>query len=239
MQKMIGKMARMYPMFVLLGFMVVIAAFAIGYLNSQNAAQYFSETKIVRETTLMAQRASIESVGIWLPYFKFLGVGLLLSGIVMALRVIIDDLKQAGVQVLNQLPTEKRPSLPRPHWYGLLMPLVMMTGLIIFIAAFVISLSNAAVARQVFANALPVIDTAGSGSVLLGQLLSIQVTSAWLVPLKFFGIATEFLAIAMGLGTILYTLNSQIGLIQQGIQIGRSASKKLENDLPQLEKKAA
>ena len=75
MQKLIGKMARMYPLFILMGFMIVVTAFVVGYLNSQAAAAYFAESKAVRETTLMAQRATIESVGLWLPYFKFLGIG--------------------------------------------------------------------------------------------------------------------------------------------------------------------
>lgn len=93
MQKIIGKMARMYPLLILMGFMIVIIAFVAGYFNSQTAAAYFAESKYVRETSLMAQRASIESVGLWLAYFKFLGIGLILGGIVMALRVIIDHLK--------------------------------------------------------------------------------------------------------------------------------------------------
>jgi len=101
MQKAIGKMARVYPLMIVMGFMIVVIAFIIGYVNSQTAAAYFSASKLVRETTLMAQRASIESVGLWLPYFKFVGVGMLLGGIVMALRVIIGALRsQAGMLVM-------------------------------------------------------------------------------------------------------------------------------------------
>ena len=83
-------MASMFPIIILMGFMIVLAAFVVGYLNSQTAASYFAETKTVRESTLLAERASIESVGFWLPYAKFLGLGLILGGIVMALRKIID-----------------------------------------------------------------------------------------------------------------------------------------------------
>ena len=43
MQAMIGKMARMYPMLILMGFMIVVIAFAVGYFNSQTAAAYFAE----------------------------------------------------------------------------------------------------------------------------------------------------------------------------------------------------
>ena len=54
------------------------------------------------------------------------------------------------------------------------------------------------------------------------QLQSILATSAWLVPLKFLGIATEFLAIVMGLGTIVYVLNNQTAMIKKGVQVARS-----------------
>jgi hypothetical protein len=118
MQKIIGKMARMYPFLILMGFMIVIIAFVIGYFNAQTAAAYFAESKSVRETSLMAQRASIESVGLWLPYFKFLGIGLILGGIVMALRVIIDHLKSVGMEVLSNLPENVRPPLPRHRGMG-------------------------------------------------------------------------------------------------------------------------
>ncbi len=113
MQQFIGKMARMYPLLIAMGFMIVAIAFGVGYVNSQTAAEYFSQPKVLRETTLLAERASIESVGLWLPYFKFLGIGLILGGIVMALRIIIDGLKHAGEEVLANLPEEIRPTLPR------------------------------------------------------------------------------------------------------------------------------
>lgn len=223
MQQLIGKMAKMFPMLILMGFMIVVTALIIGYVNSQNAAAYFAETKLVRETTLLAERASLESTGLWLPYFKFLGLGLILGGIVMALRVIIDNLKAAGEQVLANIPEGARPSPPKPPAYAPMMPMVMMSGWVIFIVALIVALGLAADARALFSNPLPEIDAAGSGTFLLGQLETIVSTSAWLVPLKFLGIATQFLAIVMGLSTIVYILTSQTELIQKGIQIARSS----------------
>jgi hypothetical protein len=221
MQRVIGKMARMYPLFILMGIMVVVAALVIGYINSQTAATYYSESKAAREVSLLAERASIESTGAWLPYFKFLGIGLILGGIVMALRVIIDHLQAAGRKVLSNLPVEQRPRLPKPPWLGLLMPLVMMAGWAIFIVALVVSLNVSSTAAQLFANPVAAIDAAGNGSVLLSQLQGVHATAAWLVPFKFFGVATEFLAIVMGLGTIIYILTEQTRLIGRAIQIGR------------------
>ncbi len=213
MQKMIGKMAKMYPLMIAMGFMIVIIAFGIGYVNSQNAAVYFSTPKIERETTMMAQRAVIESVGLWMPTFKFLGIGLILGGIVMALRIIIDRLKGAGEEVLSNLPADKRLQLPAPPRYATLMPMVMMVGEMIFIAALGVGIWLSGIARTVFANPLPVIDAAGPGSALLNGVQTIHAVEGWLVPFKFFGIATEFLAITMGLATIIFILSSQTDML--------------------------
>ena len=222
MQQMIGKMARMFGMLIMLGFIIMIIAFVVGYNNSQVAADYFSATKMVRETTLLAERAHMESTAQWLPYFKFLGLGLILGGIVMALRVIIDELKGAGTEVMANLPKANRPATPTAPWYGLMMPVVMMTGWVIFIVALVLALGNAEVARDLFGNnGLPAIDAAGSGDALLLQLQGLKEISGWLIPFKFFGIATEFLAIAMGLATIINILGKQTEMIKSGIEIGR------------------
>jgi hypothetical protein len=225
MQQFIGKMARMYPLLIATGFMMVAIAFVVGYVNSQAAASYFSQPKVLRETTLLAERAAIESTGLWLPYFKFLGIGLILGGIVMALRIIIDNLRDAGAEVLENLPANIRPTLPSPPWYGPLAPVVMMMGELVFIIALIVGLGLAADARALFANPLPTIDSAGAGTALLATLEGIKATSAWLVPFKFFGIATEFLSIAMGLATIIFILSQQTETIAEGIDIGRKSAK--------------
>ncbi len=223
MQNMISKIAPKFPILIWMGFMIVVLSFVIGFFNSQTAAAYFSESKAIRETTLLAERAAIESTNLWLPYFKFLGLGMVLGGIVMALKVILDNLMQAGGKVLANLPADKRPEMPNPPWYGRMMPVVMMLGMLVFIIALIVSLQLASTARAVFANPIPAIDAAGAGSVLLAQVQSIKATSAWLVPFKFFGIATEFLAIVMGLGTIVYVLTAQTEMLKKGIQMSRSS----------------
>jgi hypothetical protein len=222
---MISKMAPMFPILIWMGFMIVALAFVIGFFNSQTAATYFAASKAVRETTLLAERAAIESTNLWLPYLKFLGLGMVLGGIVMALRVILDNLMQAGGKVLANLPADKRPAMPKAPWYGRLMPIVMMLGLLIFIGALIISLQLASTARVVFANPVPAIDAASEGTVLLAQVQNIHATSAWLVPFKFFGIATEFLAITMGLATIAYVLKAQTEMLKKGVQAARNSMK--------------
>jgi len=111
------------------------------------------------------------------------------------------------------------------------MPMVMMLGLLVFIIALIVSLGLASTASQVFANPMPVIDAAGAGSTLLTQVQAIHATSSWLVPFKFFAIATEFLAIAMGLGTIIYILTQQTQMLEQGIAIARRSAKAKQVDI--------
>ena len=225
MQEFIGKMARtVYPMLLVMGFMIVVIAFIVGLNNAANAAEYFSASKAVRETDLTALRAGIESTGIWLPPFKFLGLGLILGGIVMALRVIIDNLKAAGMEVMSNLPADKRPAPSAPPWYGPLMPATMMFGEIVFIAALIVGLVVAAQARDLFSNPIPDIDAAAAGSALLAQLHAIHVAKSWLVPFKFLGVALEFTAIVQGLSTITYILTQQTQLIEKGIQMARASA---------------
>ncbi len=222
MQKFISGMARtMFPLMILMGFMIVVIGFVIGLGNSANAAEYFAASKAVREVELTGLRASLESTAIWLPTFKFLGLGLILSGIVMALRVIIDRLKGAGQEVMANLPEGKRPAMPNPPWFGPLMPMTMMVALAIFIIAFIVGLSTAAQARALFASPIPDIDAAGAGSAILTQLSAIKTTIAWLVPFKFLGVSLMFTAIVQGLGTIVFILGQQTQLVERGMQIAR------------------
>lgn len=226
MDKMLSRMSKMYPMMIVMGLMIVAISFIIGFVNSQTAADYFSFDKATRDTSagedLRDDRATIESVGLWLPYFKFLGLGLLLGGIVMALRAIIDNLRDVGEEVLSNLDEAKRPALPTPPWYALLMPMLMMVGEIIFIVAFIIALGLASQARDLFGdNQISEIDNSAS---LTSDLSDIKTVSAWLVPLKFLAIATEFLAIAIGLATIIYILSAQTKTLDKAFKVAEGGN---------------
>ncbi|OLS26441.1 MAG: hypothetical protein HeimC3_09910 [Candidatus Heimdallarchaeota archaeon LC_3] len=214
--EMISKMAKMYPMFLVMGAMIVVMSFVLGFFNSTLAAEYFAASKATRETTLLGTRAAIEGINHILPYFKFLGVGMILSGIVMAIRVIIDKLREIGDEVLTNLPANQRPATPKPPAYAMLVPGLMMFGMLIFLIAFLWSLLVGFDAMSLFGNnTLPAID-ADSGA-LLAQLRGIESASAILIPLKFFGIATEFLAIAIGLTVIVYALTKQTDTLEEAI----------------------
>ncbi len=79
---------------------------------------------------MMVQRAAIENLGLWMPAFKFSGTCLILGGIVMALRIIIDKLKGAGEEVLSNLPADKQLKLHVPPLFATMTPLVMLMNIV-------------------------------------------------------------------------------------------------------------
>lgn len=211
MEKMLQSMMKRFPLFIAMGFMIVMIAVIIGAVNAANSASYFAVDKITRETSVQwAQvRAGIESTVIWLPYFKFLGVAMILAGITMALGVISLRLQTLGERVMASVPENARLPLPSKPRTVYLMRMFMMLGMLIFIVGFIISLGVAGTASAVFSNPIPTIDAAPTGSVLLSQFASIHATETWLEAFKFVGVATFFLAIVNGLAAIIFALRYQ------------------------------
>ena len=75
--------------------MRVAIALIVGALNVTNAANYYGIDKLTRESSadLAAVRVGVESTVVWLPYLKFLGIGMILAGITVALTVILRTLQ--------------------------------------------------------------------------------------------------------------------------------------------------
>jgi hypothetical protein len=211
MEKMLQSMMKRFPLFIAMGFMIVMIAVIIGAANAANAANYYAVDKVTRETSLQwAQvRAGIESTVIWLPYFKFLGLAMILAGITMALGVISMRLQNLGQRVMASVPENVRLPIPPKPRAIYLMRMFMMLGMLVILVGFIISLGVAGTASTVFSNPIPTIDAASTGSVLLGQVASIHATEAWLEAFKFVGIALFFLGIVNGLAAIVFALHFQ------------------------------
>lgn len=216
--RLLARMARgMWALSIVMGLMIVVAAFLIGLWNSAQVAAYFAHSKEVREaavagTAIVAQKVTIESIFAWLPGFKFFGMGLLFSGITFVLANIINALRAAGAGLQRTLGVEVK-ALPKPTQAKLFPPL-MMLGLMILIAAFLISLWLAGVSASYWNHAIATeLDTAQAGSALLGQLATIQSVKAWLEPLKFAGVAFLLTSISLALATIRKILQFQAGRI--------------------------
>ncbi len=220
MEQMLQKMMKRFPLFIAMGFMIVMAAFIIGAVNAGNAAQYFAADKITRDTSSQwAQvRAGIESTTVWLPYFKFLGVAMVLAGITMALGVIATRLENLGKEVMASVPEQARFAVPPRPRTVLYMRMFMMIGMLTIIIGFIVSLSVAGTATAVFSNTIKTIDAAAAGSSLLAGLARVHASEAWLEAFKFVGVAFFFLGIINGLSTIIFALRYQQDTIPQVVE---------------------
>ncbi len=205
--------SKMWMPFIGMGFMIVVAAFIIGLVSSATVADYFTASKAMREAAvegsdLATQKAFVESTKVWLPAFKFLGIGMLLGGITFLLATILGALRVGGAGVQQALGGEVR--MPKPPMTAKLFPMVMMMGLMILIAALVIGIINATLAHDYWNHSIATqLNPAAEGSGLLADLGTINAIKLWLAPLKFVGIATLFTSIGLALATIVQALRWQ------------------------------
>ena len=133
--------SKMWIPFIAMGFMIVVASFIVGLVNSTVAADYFAFSKEAREAAvtgsdLATDKAFIESTKVWLPAFKFLGMGMLLGGVTFLLATILGALRVGGGRVQEALGVEVR--IIKPPITARLFPMFMMMGTMILIAAVII-----------------------------------------------------------------------------------------------------
>jgi len=100
--------SKMWMPLIGMGFMIVFAAFIFGLFNSSVTSDYFDASKAdrdaaVRDSDLATDRAFIESTKVWLPTLKFLGMGMILSGVTFLLATILGALRVGGAGVQQAL----------------------------------------------------------------------------------------------------------------------------------------
>ena len=211
MENMLQKMMNRFPLFIGMGFMIVVISLVIGVINATNAVDYYAVEKVTRETLQewANVRAGVESTSIWLPYFKFFGLAMILAGITMALGVIATKLMQMGKELIAYVPEQARLSIPERPKSVMWMRMFMMMGMLIILAGFIVALITAGTAADLFSNPIAVIDTATQGSELLDQLASVHAAESWLEAFKFVGVAFLFIGIVNGLTSIIFALQYQ------------------------------
>ncbi len=203
--------AKVWLPFLAMGFMIIVAAFLVGVLNSATAAAYFEHSKEVREaaiegSNLATQKAFIEATKTWLPAFKFLGLGMLLGGITFLLATILGALRVGGGGVQARLGAEVR--IPKPPMTAMLFPMFMMMGMMILIASLVIAVVTAFLAYDYWNHSIATqLNPSESG--LLADLGTINAIKLWLAPFKFVGMALLFSGIGLALATIVQVLRLQ------------------------------
>ena len=204
---------KMWAPWVVMGLMIVVISFIIGIVLAGIEASYFENSKEVRDaatrgSTIALEQARIQSFMAWVPGFKFLGLGFLLSGITFLLASILGNLRVAGGKVQKALGADQ--IVIKKPLTGTLFPVLMMMGMMILVAAFGTSIWLATETHNYWNNsAAAVPNPAESGSEILRQLGVIKATGAWLTPLKFVGMAVLFSGIALALVTIVSVLRFQ------------------------------
>ena len=93
MEKMQQTMMKRYTMFAGLGLLIVLIAFLFSLQAANANAVFFSIDKLTREaadvgTNIVAANVTRHSIPHWVPSLKFLGLGILLGAITMALGLI-------------------------------------------------------------------------------------------------------------------------------------------------------
>ena len=207
------KVARyMWVPMLLMGLMVVAASLGLSIAVADATSSYFGLPKDVREaatasTGTIDDRQFIESTNLWLPGFRLLGVGLILSAITFLLASILGVFRAGGGR-LQQAFGHEAQSLTPPIT-ARLFPMLMMMGLVILIVNLAISAIIGGLAWDVFGHSIAEINAAEPGSDLLGDLGTVNTYKTWLTPFKFVGIAFILVGISFAVHTILQVIRFQ------------------------------
>jgi len=218
---MIESMMPMYPRIAVMGWMFVGIAILVGVFALAPAqSAFFSDAKAVREAAGVGSlfvNANVTSqvIETWVPQFKFLGLGLGLMAITMALGIIAKKLRHMGMTITGHMSSNYRPPMPpipgSVRWFQL----STMMGLMVLLAVLVVGIVLATgVVPAYWNNSIAkVLNQAQPGSALLTQLGVVKSFHFWLNPLRMVGMAFLFTAITIALTVIIGTLRQQAKLL--------------------------
>ena len=215
MEKMQKLMMKRYKMFAGLGLLIVLVAFVFSLQAANANAVFFSVDKVTREaagagTNIVAANVTRQSIPYWVPSFKFLGLGIMLGSITMALGLIATTLRNLGIDVMSLWPKDLNPGIPEKPRSAKLFPMLMMMGWMILLIGFIWALVSNGTVTAYWANSIAsTLNPAADGSPLLRQLGAIQGVKPWLGALRYTGMAFVFTAITVALTIIIRTLQHQ------------------------------
>jgi hypothetical protein len=225
---------KVFPLFtlmgwVLIGFSILVGILVLGptaasYWGGNANAIFFSASKATREaaeagSVLVAANVLRHSLPTWVPSFKFLGLGIMLGAITMALGLIATTLRDLGKDVTSLWPDELNPGVPQKPRSAKLFPMLMMMGWMLLLIGLIVALwLNGTVTSYWNHSIVNVLNPAGAGSALLNQLGLITGTLPWLGFLRFAGMALLFTSITVALTVIIRTLQTQKNLLNKFVQ---------------------
>ena len=175
-----------------MGFMAVLVGLGTGIAGGVNFGDAFSPTAELAD--LGRAEALVQVTGAVL----FLGMGLILGGITMTLVNVVRSLRDAGRDVQVSLGAQPV-QLDKPL-SGKLTPHVMLMGVMVEVAAFVIGIVAATTIGDVSLAALADPSTAGAADI--ADIGFVRAASTWLPGLRLVGLALILTSVVLTLTTI-------------------------------------
>ncbi len=218
---MIEGMMPLYPWIAIMGWGFVLVSLLIGIFSLSPAlSTFFSNSKAVREaaeagSAFVNANVTAHVIESWLPQFKFLGLGLGLMAIVMALGTIAKRLREMGWVITGHIREDLRPKMPPIPRRVRSFQLSTLMGVMILMIALIVGIVLAVTVvpdywSHSIANEL---NPAQPGSALLQQLETVSSFARWLNPLRITGMAFLFTAITVALTVIIGALKEQADLL--------------------------
>ena len=224
MEKIQNTMMKNYKMFAGMGLIIVLIAFYFALQGSSANTVFFSVDKVTREaadagTNIVAANVTRHSIPTWVPSFKFLGLGIMLGAITMALGVIATTLRDLGTDVTALWPKGLNAGTPEKPRSAKMFPMLMMMGWMILLIGLIWALATNATVTTYWSNSIAtVLNPAEADSTLLRQLGVITGAKPWLAALRYTGMAFVFTAITVALTVIIRTLQHQEKTLRKFIQ---------------------
>lgn len=223
---MIESMMPWYPQIAVMGWAIVLISLLIGAIVLSPAqATFLSDAKALREgaaagSSFVQANVTSHVTETWVPQFKFLGLGLGLMAITMALGTIARRLRHMGQVITSHMPSHLRPPMPPVPGRVRIFQLSTLMGAMILVLALVIGLWLATgVVPSYWSHSIASeLNLAQPGSELLAQLGVVSSFSDWLNPLRMVGMAFLFTGITIALTVIIGTLRMQAGMLSRFYQ---------------------
>jgi hypothetical protein len=218
---MIEGMMPLYPWIAIMGWGFVLVSLLIGIFSlSPAVSTFFSDSKAVREaaeagSAFVNANVTAHVIESWVPQFKFVGLGLGLLAITMALGTIAKRLRGMGWVITGHIREDLRPKMPPiPHRVRYFQFSAVMGVMVLVVALIIGIVLGVTVVPDYWSNSIATqLNPAQPGSTLLQQLETVSSFARWLNPLRMVGMAFLFTGITVALTVIIGTLRGQAALL--------------------------
>jgi hypothetical protein len=218
---MIEGMMPLYPWIAIMGWGFVLVALLIGIFSlSPAVSTFFSDSKAVREaaeagSAFVNANVTAHVIESWVPQLKFVGLGLGLLAITMALGTIAKRLRGMGWVITGHIREDLRPKMPAIPRRVRYFQFSALMGVMVLVVALIIGIVlGVTVVPDYWSNSIAnQLNPAQPGSALLQQLETVSSFAKWLNPLRMVGMAFLFTGITLALTVIIGTLRGQAQLL--------------------------